>query len=109
MSEPKSDTINVLCDGGVHGGSTYTASDGVDRWDICGCPVPAEPDADNIAAVWAVKEAFRYYIDASEAELSDAGLSRSDALARAREMDAALPNPWRDDGTGRWARGQAHD
>ena len=37
-----------------------------------------------------IKEAFCYYIDASDMELSEAGITRDDALARARLLDEAL-------------------
>jgi hypothetical protein len=56
-------------------------------------------------ALWAVKEAFRNYIDAHDTELAEAGMTRADALRKARDMDAALPGqtatepqpPWRDE------------
>jgi hypothetical protein len=63
-----------------------------------GFPSPLELEAADlierqqkeIAELRAVKEAFRYYIDASDREISDAGMTRDGALRRARDLDALL-------------------
>ena len=55
----------------------------------------------DITALRAVKEAYRYFIDAHDNELAEAGITRADALARARDLDAALAGggDGRSDGT----------
>ena len=71
------------------------------------------PDAQTIdpfivKRIWAVKEAFRFYIDASDNELRERNISRESVLCLAREMDRELPAPWKDDGTGIWEKETFH-
>ena len=60
----------------------------------------AETLADNL---WRVKEAYRFFLDGSDEELHDFGISRAEALAKARALDRALPHDIRTE-TGAWAK-----
>lgn len=57
-----------------------------------------QPELD---ALWATKEAYRFFVDASAKELAERGVTRIDALIKARQLDAALP-PDRTGDNSRW-------